>query len=97
MTQPQLRPDAELKGAADTDIAREAGEALPPVVDVPDTVQATIHDHPVTLSGAVAWEFRAAWPAGAARSALCRSAKSGAVPRSRRLRNAHGHPRQCRG
>jgi osmotically-inducible protein OsmY len=54
-------------GAADTDIAREASEALQRAVDVPDTVKATVHDHTVTLSGVVAWQYQRAAAARAVR------------------------------
>ncbi|MBN9096674.1 MAG: BON domain-containing protein [Pseudonocardia sp.] len=40
-------------GTNDSDIAREAGEALRRAVDVPESVQASVHDHVVTLSGVV--------------------------------------------
>ncbi|UZJ26449.1 BON domain-containing protein [Rhodococcus antarcticus] len=44
-------------GAAnDTDIAREAGEAVHRAVDVPDTVHVAVRSHVVTLSGTVAWQ-----------------------------------------
>lgn len=44
-------------GAAnDTDIAREAGEAVHRAVDVPDTVHVAVRNHVVTLSGTVAWQ-----------------------------------------
>jgi osmotically-inducible protein OsmY len=43
----------------DTDIAREAREALERAVDVPTgTVKATVHDHIVTLTGQVPWQFQ---------------------------------------
>ena len=54
-------------GAADTDIAREASEALQRAVDVPDTVKATVHGHVVTLSGVVAWQYQRAGAARAVR------------------------------
>ena len=54
-------------GAADTDIAREAGEALQRAVDVPDTVKAAVHGHVVTLSGVVAWQYQRAGAARAVR------------------------------
>lgn len=40
-------------GTNDSDIAREAGEALERAVDVPESVKASVHDHMVTLSGVV--------------------------------------------
>ena len=43
----------------DTDIAREAGEALERAVDVPDgAVKAAVHDHVITLTGQVPWQFQ---------------------------------------
>lgn len=43
----------------DTDIAREAGEALDRSVDVPvGTVTASVHDHRITLTGTVTWQFQ---------------------------------------
>lgn len=43
----------------DTDIARETGEALDRAVDVPPgAVTASVHDHEITLSGTVTWEFQ---------------------------------------
>lgn len=41
----------------DTDLAREAGAGLASAVDVPDTVKVAVHDHDVTLSGAVGWNY----------------------------------------
>ncbi len=40
-------------GTNDSDIAREAGEALARAVDVPESVKASVHEHMVTLSGVV--------------------------------------------
>lgn len=46
-------------GINDTDVAREAGEALRRAVDVPaDSVTAAVHAHVVTLSGHVSWYFQ---------------------------------------
>lgn len=43
----------------DTDIAREADEALKGAVDVPDgSVSAVVHNHVITLSGHVPWNFQ---------------------------------------
>jgi osmotically-inducible protein OsmY len=43
----------------DTDIAREAHQALERAVDVPDgSVKATVHDHVITLTGQVPWQFQ---------------------------------------
>jgi len=44
--------------ANDTDIAREAGEALERAIDVPDSVKATVNGTVVTLSGAVDWRYQ---------------------------------------
>jgi osmotically-inducible protein OsmY len=47
------------EGVNDTDIAREAGEALERSIDVPaGSVKATVHDHAITLSGEVAWHYQ---------------------------------------
>ena len=46
-------------GMNDTDIARNAGQALDLSVDVPGgEVKATVHDHAITLSGKVAWHYQ---------------------------------------
>lgn len=46
-------------GAAnDTDVAREAGEAIERAVNVPGTVRVAVHDHVVTLTGAVTWQYQ---------------------------------------
>jgi osmotically-inducible protein OsmY len=43
----------------DTDIAREAAEAIEKAVDVPDgAVKVAVHDNIVTLTGAVAWHYQ---------------------------------------
>jgi osmotically-inducible protein OsmY len=43
----------------DTDVAREATEALERAVEVPpDSVKAVVHDHHITLSGEVPWHFQ---------------------------------------
>jgi len=44
--------------ANDTDIAREAAEALERATDVPASVKATVHEHAVTLTGVVDWHFQ---------------------------------------
>jgi len=45
--------------ASDGDVAREASEALERAIDVPsDSVKAVVHDHFVTLSGPVAWQYQ---------------------------------------
>jgi osmotically-inducible protein OsmY len=41
----------------DSDIAKEAGEALDRAIDVPSAVNAIVHDHVITLSGTVGWQF----------------------------------------
>jgi osmotically-inducible protein OsmY len=44
---------------ADTDIAREVGDALTRSVALPkDAVKAVVHNHVVTLSGIVTWNFQ---------------------------------------
>lgn len=44
---------------SDSEIAREAGEALERDTDVPhDSVKAVVHDHSITLSGPVHWQFQ---------------------------------------
>ncbi len=48
-------------GASDTDIAREANEALDRAVDVPlNTVKASVHNHVITLTGSTPWQFQRA-------------------------------------
>lgn len=43
----------------DTDIAVEATETLDRMVTIPTgSVQATVHDHVITLSGAVVWDYQ---------------------------------------
>jgi osmotically-inducible protein OsmY len=44
----------------DTDIARDTGEALRRSVDVPDSVQVSVRDGVLTLSGMVTWQFERA-------------------------------------
>jgi osmotically-inducible protein OsmY len=41
----------------DSDIAKEAGDALDRAIDVPSAVEVVVHDHLVTLSGEVAWNY----------------------------------------
>lgn len=43
-------------GVNDTDIAREAGEAIDRAVDVPDSVKVQVRDHIVTLTGSATWQ-----------------------------------------
>jgi osmotically-inducible protein OsmY len=50
---------SKLHATNDTDIAREAGEALDRAVDLPEgAITATLHDHVVTLSGHVPWNHQ---------------------------------------
>ncbi len=43
----------------DTDIAHQAGEAIDRAVDVPkDSVKVAVHDHVVTLTGTVPWNYQ---------------------------------------
>ena len=43
----------------DTDIAREAAEALDRAVDIPaGSVTASVHDHAITLSGQLPWNYQ---------------------------------------
>ncbi len=44
--------------ATDADIAHQAGQALDRAVNIPDTVQVTVSDHEVTLTGQVDWTFQ---------------------------------------
>lgn len=44
----------------DSHIAVAATDALRNAVSVPSTVQATVHDHVITLSGEVSWDFQRA-------------------------------------
>lgn len=41
----------------DTDVARDAGIALRQAADVPDSVEVTVHDRVITLSGMVSWYY----------------------------------------
>jgi len=43
---------------SDTDIARQASQMLELAVDVPDTVQASVHQHIITLTGTVEWQYQ---------------------------------------
>ncbi|MET3803305.1 osmotically-inducible protein OsmY [Nakamurella sp. UYEF19] len=45
--------------STDSDIGRQAAEALDRAVDVPETVKISIHNHVITLSGEVAWPYEA--------------------------------------
>jgi osmotically-inducible protein OsmY len=42
----------------DADITRQAGESLLRAVNVPTTVKAAVHDHEITLTGAVEWQHQ---------------------------------------
>lgn len=42
----------------DADIAREAGKALRATAVVPTSVKAAVHNHEITLSGTVAWNYQ---------------------------------------
>jgi osmotically-inducible protein OsmY len=47
------------QGVNDTDIAREAGQALDRSVSIPaGMVSAAVHDHAITLSGQVGWHYQ---------------------------------------
>jgi osmotically-inducible protein OsmY len=54
-------------GMNDTDIAREAGEAVQRAVDVPETVHVSVHNRIITLSGSVRWQHERAAAARAVR------------------------------
>lgn len=43
---------------SDSRVAAAASRALRSAVSVPSTVQATVHDHAITLSGTVSWDFQ---------------------------------------
>lgn len=45
-------------GVNDSDVAREAGQALDRAVDVPESVKAAVTQHLVTLSGVVSWHYQ---------------------------------------
>ena len=48
-----------LSGTSDTDIAEAANQVLDWTVDVPaDTVKVGVHDHKITLSGTVTWQYQ---------------------------------------
>ncbi len=53
--------------STDSDIARQAAQALSRRGDVPDTVKATVQSRVLTLSGEVTWQYQ--------RSAACRAVK----------------------
>jgi osmotically-inducible protein OsmY len=51
--------DPGTPGTQDADIAETATQMLRWAVDVPpDTVKASVHDHAIALSGAVAWQYQ---------------------------------------
>lgn len=51
--------DPGMSGAKDTDIAEAAQQMLSWAVDVPsDSVKAGVHDHKITLSGMVNWQYQ---------------------------------------
>jgi osmotically-inducible protein OsmY len=55
----ELTVRGKWQGAGDLDIAREATEALDRAVNLPDgAVTATVHDHAITLSGQVLWQYQ---------------------------------------
>jgi osmotically-inducible protein OsmY len=50
---------SDWEGVNDTDIAREAGEALDRCITLtPGTITAQVHDHRITLEGQVPWHFQ---------------------------------------
>ena len=51
--------------ATDTEIGRQAAEAVDRAVNVPETVKVSVKDHIITLSGDVAWQYQ--------REAACRA------------------------
>jgi osmotically-inducible protein OsmY len=55
----QLTVKSEDHGANDTDIAREAGDAIGRAVDIArNAVTATVQDHVITLHGEVPWHYQ---------------------------------------
>lgn len=51
--------DAGVSGTKDADLAEAASQLLKAAVDVPsDTVKAGVHDHAITLSGTVTWQYQ---------------------------------------
>lgn len=51
--------------ATDTEIAQHVMEALERAINVPDTVKGMVHDHVLTLTGEVTWQYQ--------REAACRT------------------------
>lgn len=64
--------------STDSDIAREAGEALQRAVNVPDSVKVSVTDHTITLTGEVSWQYE--------RDAACRAVNY--IAGVRRVENA---------
>jgi osmotically-inducible protein OsmY len=55
----ELTVRGKWQGPGDVDIAREATEALVRAVNIPDgAVTATVHDHVITLSGHLPWQYQ---------------------------------------
>jgi osmotically-inducible protein OsmY len=55
----ELTVRGKWQGAGDIDIAREATEALGRAVNIPEgEVTATVHDHVITLSGHLPWQYQ---------------------------------------
>jgi osmotically-inducible protein OsmY len=55
----ELTVRGKWQGAGDVDIAREATDALVRAVNIPDgAVTATVHDHVITLSGHLPWQYQ---------------------------------------
>ncbi len=64
--------------STDSDIARDASEAVQRAVNVPSTVRVSVTDHTITLSGEVTWQYE--------REAACRAVNY--IPGVRRVENA---------
>lgn len=54
----EITVNSTWNGITDTDIAREAGDAIQRAIDVPETVKVAVHDRVVTLTGAVGWHYQ---------------------------------------
>ena len=55
----ELTVSGKWQGPGDLDIARDATQALERAVNVPEgVVAATVHDHVITLSGELSWQFQ---------------------------------------
>ncbi len=61
----ELKVRGQWAAATDSEIGRQAAEAVDRAVNVPDTVKVSVHDHMITLSGDVAWQYQ--------REAACRA------------------------